>query len=127
MFIDKDSLIINGVNMGQYITQAEYQYHKLWDGKTGRNLASEMTGTLIGIFPKIIVTFKPLTKSQLEVIAPILDSVRQTVSYYDPTKKRQISIETYTGDWSVVDRHIITERMRNDGFNISFISIKRRA
>lgn len=127
MFIDKDSLIINGVNMGQYITQAEYQYPKLWDGKTGRNLAGEMTGTLIGIFPKIIVTFKPLTKSQLEVIAPILDSVRQTVSYYDPTKKRQISIETYTGDWSVVDRHIITERMKNDGFNISFISIKRRA
>lgn len=30
MFIDKDSLIINGVSMGNYIVQAEYQYNKLW-------------------------------------------------------------------------------------------------
>lgn len=39
MFIDKDSLIINGVSMGKYIVQAEYQYPKLWGDDTGRNLA----------------------------------------------------------------------------------------
>lgn len=127
MYINKNSLIINGVNFGNYIAQAEYQYNKLWSEDSGRNLAGEQSGTLVGIFPKIVVTFNPLTKSELELIAPILDSVRQTVSYYDPYKKKQISITTYTGDWSITNKHIITERMRNDGFSISFISISRRA
>ncbi len=39
MFVDKDSIIINGVSMGKYIVQAEYQYNKLWASDSGRNLA----------------------------------------------------------------------------------------
>jgi hypothetical protein len=39
MFIEKDSIIINGVSMGQYITQAQYGYNKLWASDSGRNLA----------------------------------------------------------------------------------------
>ena len=30
MFIDKNSLIINNVNMGTYVTQVETGYNKLW-------------------------------------------------------------------------------------------------
>ena len=47
MFINKDSLIINGVNMGQYITEVEYGYNKLWAKDSGRNLAGTQSGTLI--------------------------------------------------------------------------------
>ena len=39
MFINKDSLIINGISMGQYLVQVEYSYPKLWGSDSGRNLA----------------------------------------------------------------------------------------
>lgn len=127
MFINKDSLIINGVSIGKYIVQAEYQYPKLWGDDTGRNLAGTFTGTLLGIFPKIIVQFRKLTKDELETIAPILDSQSQTVQYYDPIKKQMLSIKTYTGDWSIVNKSIVGQNgMKNEGFSISFIAMKKR-
>ena len=126
MFIDKDSLVINGVSLGKYIVQVEYQYPKLWGEDTGRNLAGTFTGTLLGVFPKIIVQFRKLTKEELEIIVPILDSQSQTVQYYDPLKKENIEIKTYTGDWSIVNTGIVGSDRKNEGFSISFISMKKR-
>ena len=65
MFIEKDSIIIDGVSMGQYIVEAKYSYNKLWASDSGRNLAGKMTGTLIGIFPKINLQFRPLTREEI--------------------------------------------------------------
>lgn len=127
MFIEKDSIIINGVSMGQYITQAQYGYNKLWAPDSGRNLAGVQSGTLIGIFPKIILQFKPLTKSELEVIVAILDTANQTVTYYDPNKKTNVTMTTYTGDYEVVDKNIITGSTKNEGFSCSFIAIQKRS
>ena len=126
MFIDKDSLVINGVSLGKYIVQVEYQYPKLWGEDTGRNLAGTFTGTLLGIFPKIIVQFRKLTKEELEIIVPILDSQSQTVQYYDPLKKENIEIKTYTVYWSIVNKGIVGSDRKNEGFSISFISMKKR-
>ena len=126
MFIDKDSLIINGVSLGKYIVQVEYQYPKLWGEDTGRNLAGTFTGTLLGVFPKIIVQFRKLTKEELEIIVPILDSQSQIVQYYDPFKQENIEIKTYTGDWSIVNKGIVGSDRKNEGFSISFISMKKR-
>ena len=39
MFLDKNSVIINGVSMGQYIVEAKFSYPKLWASDSGRNLA----------------------------------------------------------------------------------------
>ena len=47
MFINVNSIKINNVSMGQYLTSAKYSYNKLWAKDTGRNLAGNMTGTLI--------------------------------------------------------------------------------
>ena len=74
MFIDKDSIIINNISMGQYLVQATYGYHKLFDESSGRNLAGSMVATLIGIFPKLILQFRKLTKEELEIIIQILES-----------------------------------------------------
>ena len=38
MFIDKNSIVINGINMGQYLVQASFGYNKLWGSDSGRNL-----------------------------------------------------------------------------------------
>lgn len=128
MFIDKNSLSVNGINLGNYIVQATYSYNKLWSSDSGRNLAGEQSGTLVGIFPKIVVQFRKLTKSDLETLAPVLDSARQTVTYYDPNKRAMTSMTTYTGDYEVVNKGIVANgHLKNEGFSISFIATKRRA
>lgn len=127
MFIDKNSIIINGVNMGQYITEAKYGYNKLWSSDSGRNLAGTQSGTLVGIFPKLILQFRKLTKSELEIIVPILDSANQTVRYYDPNKKTNVTMTTYTGDYEVTNKTIINGSKKNEGFECSFIAIRKRA
>ena len=126
MYIDKNSLIVNNINLGQYILEAKYSYNKLWSNDSGRNLAGTQSGTLIGIFPKIIVQFRKLTKIELETIIPILDSARQTVKYYDPNKKAMTTMTTYTGDYEIYNKGIIGH-IKNEGFQISFISVKRRS
>lgn len=128
MFIDKNSIIINNVSMGQYIVEAKYSYNKLWSKDTGRNLAGSMSGTLLGIFPKIILQFRKLTKTELEnVIIPILDAPSQRLTYYDPKKKQSITIVTYTGDYEIVNKRIINANSKNEGFSCSFISTKKRS
>ena len=126
MFIDKDSLIVNGINLGRYIVQATYSYNKLWSNDSGRNLAGVQSGTLVGIFPKIVVQFRKLTKRELELLTPILDNSRQTVQYYDPNKKAMTTMTTYTGDYEVVNKGIVGH-VKNEGFQISFIATKRRS
>lgn len=128
MFININSIIINGVNMGRYIVEAKYSYNKLWANDVGRNLAGEMSGSLVGTFPKIILQFRALTKSEMEIIAPILDSATQTVSYYDPNKKAQTTMTTYTGDYEIVNKGIIgQEGLKNEGFSCSFIATRKRS
>ena len=126
MFINPNSLIVNNINLGKYIVQATYSYNKLWSSDSGRNLAGTQSGTLVGIFPKIIVQFRKLTQTELETLAPILDSSKQTVQYYDPNKKTMTTMTTYTGDYEVVNKGIVGH-VKNEGFQISFISTKRRA
>jgi len=127
MFIDKNSLIINGINMGQYIVEAKYGYNKLWSSDSGRNLAGTQSGTLIGIFPKIILQFRKLTKAELEIIVPILDSSGQTVTYYDPKKKTNVTMTTYTGDYEITNKYVIGNDRKNEGFSCSFISTRKRS
>jgi len=124
MFIDANSIKINNISMGQYLLSAKYEYNKLWGSDTGRNLKGKYSGTLVGIFPKIILTFRKLTKSEMNIIAPILNSGTQTVRYYDPDTNSNKTISTYTGDWSYENRSIAT---KNDSFECSFIARARRS
>ena len=123
MFIDRDSIVINNISMGQYLLSAKYEFNKLWGSDTGRNLAGKFTGTMVGVFPKIILTFRKLTKAEMNIIAPILDSANQTVSYYDPSTNSTKTITTYTGDWSYENKQIV---QKNESFECSFIATERR-
>lgn len=122
MFISRDAITINGVSMGPYLLSAKYEYNKLWGSDTGRNLAGSMSGTLVGIFPKIILTFRKLSQAEMNIIAPILDSPTQTLIYYDPTLNRNVTLSTYTGDWSYENKYIGL----NSSFECSFISREKR-
>ena len=126
MFIDKNSIVINNISMGQYLVEAKYGYNKLWASDSGRNLNGDQTGTLIGIFPKLILQFRKLTKSELELLVPIFDSQNQTTTYYDPYKKSNYTMTTYTGDYEIVNKATINNH-KNEGFQISFIAVSRRS
>lgn len=127
MLIDKDSLKVDGENYAQYLVEVEYGYYKIWGSDAGRNLAFEQVGTLGGIFPKLRLTFKKLTQKELETIAPKLDAATQMVTYYDPVLKRMYEMETYTGDWSTLNKNTFTNVARaNESFQISFIARKKR-
>lgn len=123
MFVNKDSVIINDISMGKYLLQADYEYNKLWASDSGRNLAGERTGTLIGIFPKLVLQFRKLTKDEVHLLAPILDSARQIVQYYDDNKGTMVTMTTYTGDWKLVNKGI----EQNEPFSCSFISTRKRS
>ena len=123
MFINRDSILINNVSMGQYLLSAKYEFNKLWGSDTGRNLKGKFSGTLVGVFPKITLTFRKLTKAEMNIIAPILDSNSQTLRYYDPTTNSNKTITTYTGDWSYENKQIA---LKNDSFNCTFIARERR-
>lgn len=127
MFIDNDSLIINGINMAKYISEVEFGYNKLWGSDSGRNLAGTQSGTLIGIFPKLKVSFIPLTRQELEMLVPILDSATQNTTYYDPLLKKKTIMSTYTGDWATSNKNTFSNVARaNSAFDISFIARKKR-
>ena len=126
MFIDKNSIIIDGVNMGQYITEAKYGYNKLFAPDSGRNLSGSMVASLVGIFPKIILEFRKLTKTELETIVPILDRPFQNTTYYDPNKKQNVTMRTYTGDYEVSNKSIISGNTKNESFSCSFIAVSKR-
>lgn len=75
-------------------------------------------GTLKGIFPKFILTFRKLNQTELEDISDILDSATQTVTYYSPKKKAMNTIGTYSGDWEYQNKYI----QANESFECSFVS-----
>ena len=133
MFTNKDSIQVkipgmaNYLSLGPYLVEAKYGFNKLWSSDSGRNLAGTQSGTLVGIFPKLILQFRRLTKAELELIVPILDSPTQTVQYYDPNKKTTVTINTYTGDYEIVNKQIINGNAKNEGFSCSFISVRKRA
>ena len=127
MFIDKDSIMISGISIGQYILSAKYGYYKLWGKDSGRNLAGTQSGTFIGVFPKITMQFRQLNKNEVELLAPILDSAYQSTTYYDANKKATITMDTYSGDWVLENKSIITENEKAEGFEWSVISTKKRS
>lgn len=133
MFINTDSIKVkisgmnNYLSLGQYLVEAKYGYNKLWSSDSGRNLAGTQSGTLIGIFPKLILQFRRLTKTEFELIAPILDAPSQSLQYYDPNKKTTVTMTTYTGDYEVVNKQIISGNAKNEGFSCSFIAVRKRS
>ena len=100
MFIDVNSIKLyktssdsNPLNISSYLVEAKYSYNKLWDEKSGRNLNGKQVGTLIGIFPKITLSFRKLTKTELEGLVPYLDRANQYIRYYDPRKKAYVKMK----------------------------------
>ena len=124
-----DDLIINGINITPYLTEITISYNKLWGSDTGRNsLSGKYSGTLVGVFPKFSCTFRKLTQSEIENLAPVLDSAFQTTQYYDPHKQQKITIQTYSGDYELSQSNLFSKVAKSGKpFKISFIAVTKRS
>lgn len=119
MYISKDSLIINDLNMSKYITEATFGFYDTWSSDTGYNtLSGKFSGTFKGTYPKITVKFaKNLTIDQLkELTTKIFRTVIQTITYDDPTGVRK-TIQTHKGDLAIR----FTGINKKDGFSYDFV------
>lgn len=114
------------VSIAKYLVEAKYGYHKSWGDDTGRNLAGTFSGTFKGIFPKITMQFKKLTQTDLEFLSPVLDSAYQSTIYRDPNKKAYITMNTYSNDWELSSKGLVTSTRKADGFSWAVISRSKR-
>lgn len=99
MLIDKDGLIIDGIKMAQYLIKAKFGYHKIWSSKSGRNMAGTNSGTLVGIFPKITMTFRQLNEDEVGLILSLFNKAENLVTFYNPDLKKTIfNMSCYSND-----------------------------
>ena len=123
MIIDNNSIKIDGVAIGNMLTEAIFNFPKLWGDDTGRSLAGTFNGTLRGIFPKLELTFKPMKQSELETIVRLIDTDYQQLTYYDPNKRATITIKTYAGDYS----YTIDNTTHTSTVKVSLIATNKRS
>jgi len=93
---------LNGVDYtSKVLTPFVIERNKLWGDDTGRTMSGELTGTLIGIFPKIVGSFYVEDEVELSALLTILDSASQTVDVYDAKSRTLKQYLTYTNDYKV--------------------------
>lgn len=84
MFDGKDSITIEGISMGQYLTEITYGYFDTWSSDTGYTLSNKFTGTFKGTVPKWTLKFRPLTTSEITYLTTnIFRKTLLTVVYKD--------------------------------------------
>lgn len=118
MFDIKDSIIVNDISLGQYITEATFGFYDTWSSDTGYTLSNKFTGTFKGTFPKITVKFaKSLDKETIIMLTNnIFRTVIQTVTYRDPSGTTK-TIFTHKGDLALKYGGI----NKHDGFAYDFV------
>lgn len=123
MILDKNYIKIDGVAVGDLLTEAIFGYNKLWGENTGRSLSGSWNGELKGIFPKLELTFRPLNQTELQTITKLLDTKYQQLTYYDPNKEQLVTMQTYAGDYN----YTIKNTKLTSSFKISFIATRKRS
>jgi hypothetical protein len=118
MFIDKDSIVVNDISLGQYITEATFGFYDTWSSDTGYTLSNKFTGTFKGTFPKITVKFaKGLSQETITTLTnSIFRTITQTITYDDPSGVRK-TISTHKGDLALKYGGI----NKHDGFAYDFV------
>lgn len=123
MLVDKNSLIIDGVEMAQYITKAKFGYHKIWGKDTGRALSGDNSGTLKGIYPKITMTFRKLNDEEIGTILSLFNKAENKVTFYNPDLKKKIqNMSCYSNDQEY-DQSLLG---KIEGYSSAVISNKKR-
>lgn len=123
MLINKESLIIDGVKMEQYIIEAKFGYHKIWGKDTGRTLSGDNSGTLKGIYPKITMTFRKLNDEEVGIILSLFNKAENKVTFYNPDLgKNIVNMSCYSNDQEYSQKYL----GKIKGYSSAVISNKKR-
>ena len=124
MFDVTDGLVINGVNMKDYITEATFGFYDTWGEDSGYTLSNVFVGTFKGTIPKFTVKFaKNLNKYQITYLTnKIFRIPYQTITYKDPNGF-YTTVQTHKGDYVLKYKGI----NKHDAFTMEFVGNTRIA
>lgn len=75
-------------------------YNKLWKDAE-RNMNGEVRASLIGVFPKLELTFRDgLTENEVSQIINLLDQPYFNVTYFSPKTKGTVTARYYASDYA---------------------------
>lgn len=123
MLTSKDSLIIDGVKMAQFLTEVHWGYHKIWSSKSGRNMAGTNSGSLVGIFPKITMKFRKLNNEEIGTVLSLFNKAENKVTVYNPDLKKILNnMSFYSNDQEFDQKYL----GKIEGYSCAVISNKAR-
>ena len=100
MAISGDLLKINGTTISD-LKEYKVSYNKLWSDAE-RNMNGDVRATLIGIFPKLELTFRDaLTEAEVATINSLLDQAYFSVTYYSPKSQTTVTAQYYASDYTL--------------------------
>ncbi|MBR2586999.1 hypothetical protein IKE71_01335 [Candidatus Saccharibacteria bacterium] len=77
------------------------QYNKLWKDAE-RNMAGNISASLIGVFPKIQIVFRDgLTENEVSTISTLLSAAYFSATYFDPKSKGTKTAQYYASDFEL--------------------------
>lgn len=83
------------------LKEYEVNRSKLWK-EAGRNMNGDISATMIGVFPKLELTFRDaLTEEEISTIETLLDVPYFDVTYYDPKYRGSRTAKYYANDYTV--------------------------
>lgn len=100
-------------------------YNKLWGSDTGRDMAGENKGTLVGIFPKLQVEIGSLNKDEMKQFLQKANKAELTISWYDVEIDGIRSAQSYyINDYTISLKN--TKTMKYKAFSFNLIPNKKR-
>jgi len=115
---------ISNTALDGYLKQGGYKVSraKLWTD-AGRNMAGEMKATLIGVFPKISLEFRHLTRAELTTVTGLLDEAVLSVKWFDAKSNSVKTANFYSSDYEypVYDG----QRELYQPFSVNLIAFKK--
>ena len=107
------------------LTKYEIAYNKLWADDSGRDMAGNNKGTLIGIFPKIQVQVGTFDEDEMKTFLQKVNKAELTISWYDPEIKGiRSGVSYYINDFTVSPKN--TKTMKYNAFSFNLIPNKKR-
>lgn len=106
------------------VTQYDVQFPKLWSSDTGRSMTGENKGTLVGIFPKLLISVGRMGDEDLSAFLYLVNQASANIRYYDFQYKKLVTASFYFNDAEV---SLVSKRlMLHDKVEIHAIANKRR-
>ena len=108
---------IEGTDLTPYLRSYEVSYEELWS-EANRNMAGILKASYISTSPKISLTFRQMTSTEMSTVMALLDNHIFTVAWFDETDNSYKQDEFYRGEMKVGIRDLNTEMYKELQVNL---------